>query len=247
MFKGARYLKTHMNGGKKRKPCSRRPKQRRYAVTEVDRLSRHKKQTDLLETVPKCRMEGHKLGWKLEVVYLGTLLQGDGGCGRDVQRRLTLAGVKFNELMWLWHDSSVSQLLKMRICQSNVLSTVVWGSEAWLLTDTVMQKLDGWNSHCISLVTGKSAHDEASPRKQSMSLPCIIQFRRMVWLGHLLRSPDGCLERRALLRYAELARRKIVVEPGDFLMDAPAHSDNDMMIGLAGGTGTQDEKEAARR
>ena len=247
MFKGARYLKTHMNGGKKRKPCSRRPKIRRYAGTEVDRLCRHKKQEELLKNVPKCRMDGQELGWKLTALYLGSLLQGDGGCDRDVQRRLTLARIKFNELMYLWHDSSVSQLLKMRIYQSNVLSTVVWGSESWLLTKTVMQKLNGWNSRCVSLITGKSAHDEASPRKQSMSLPGIIQFRRMVWLGHLLRCPDGCLERRALLRYAELRRRKIVVEPGDFLMDAPAHSDNDMLIGLAGGTGTQDEREAARR
>jgi hypothetical protein len=64
-----------MNGGRKWKPCNRRPKQRKYAGTEVDRLCRNKKsEVELLETVPKCNMEGKELGYKLECVYLGTIL-----------------------------------------------------------------------------------------------------------------------------------------------------------------------------
>jgi hypothetical protein len=69
----------------------------------------------------------------------------------------------------------------------------------------------------------------------------------MVWLGHLLLSGDGCLERRAVLRYAELVRRKVVKEVGDIMDDAPAHNNNDQLIGLAGGTGTEEEREAARK
>ena len=153
-------------------------------------------------------------------------------------RRLALARVKYNELMSLWHDCNISMDLKMRIYESNVLSSVVWGSEGWLLTETIEKKLNGWNIRCLSLITGKSAREEASPRTQSMSLPCIIRFRRMVWLGQLLRSVEGCKERQAVLRYAELVRRKVVREAGDILMDAPAHSNNDQLIGLAGGTGT---------
>jgi hypothetical protein len=201
-------------------------------------LCRHKKQAELLETVPKCSMEGKELGYKLECDYVGTLLQGDGGCDKDVARRLALARVKYNELMSLWHDCKISMDLKMRIYESNVLSSVVWGSEGWLLTETIEKKLNGWNSRCLSLITGKTTREEASPRTQSMCLPGIIRFRRMVWLGHLLRSAEGCLERRAVLRYAELVRRKVVREAGDILMDAPAHSNNDQLIGLAGGTGT---------
>ena len=73
-------MKTHMNGGKKLKPCNRRPKQRKYASTEVDRMCRNKKQEELLKTVPVCSMEGKKLAYKLECEYLGTMMQGDGGC-----------------------------------------------------------------------------------------------------------------------------------------------------------------------
>ena len=102
-------------------------------------------------------MQGKELGYKLECDYLGTLLQGDGGCDKDVARRLALARVKYNELMSLWHDCKISMDLKMRIYESNVLSIVVWGSEGWLLTETIEKKLNGWNSHCLSLITSKTA------------------------------------------------------------------------------------------
>jgi hypothetical protein len=58
---------------------------------------------------------------------------------------------------------------------------------------------------------------------------------------------QGCLERRVVLRYAELVRRKVVKEAGDILMDAPLHSNNDQLIGLVGGAGTAEEREVARK
>ena len=38
MFTGVGYLKTHRHGGRKRKPCRQRPKQRQYKGTQVDRV-----------------------------------------------------------------------------------------------------------------------------------------------------------------------------------------------------------------
>jgi hypothetical protein len=149
--------------------------------------------------------------------------------------------------MWLWHDSKVSMDLKMRIYESNVLFNVVWGSEGWLITETIEKKLNECSSRCLSLITGTIAREEASPRTQSMYLPRIIRVRRMVWLGHLLRGVEGCLERRVMMRYAELVRQKIVKELDDTLMDAPAHSNKDQLIGLAGGAGTAEEREVARK
>ena len=107
MFTGARYLKRHMNGGRKRKP-------------------KYKKQSELHGTVPKCSMKGTELGYKLECEYLGMMLQGDGGCDKNVTQRLALARVEYNELMWLWHGCKVTMDSKMRIYNSNVLFGVVW-------------------------------------------------------------------------------------------------------------------------
>ena len=106
-------------------------------------MCRNKKHAKLLETVPKCSMEGKELGYKLECEYLGTILHGDGGCDKDVTWRLALARVKYNELMWLWHDCKDSTGLKIRIYESNVLSSIVWGLEGWFLTKTIEKKLNG--------------------------------------------------------------------------------------------------------
>jgi hypothetical protein len=69
---------------------------------------------------------------------------------------------------------------------SNVISTVVWGAEGWLLTDKIQTQLNGWNSRRVSNITDKTLHDGASVRKQSMCLPDIVRYRRMVWLGRRL-------------------------------------------------------------
>jgi hypothetical protein len=54
-----------------------------------------------------------------------------------VTRWLALAPVKYDELVWSWHDCTITMDLKMRIHENNVLSSEtsgVWGSEGWLLT-----------------------------------------------------------------------------------------------------------------
>ena len=50
-----------------------------------------------------------------------------------------------------------------------------------------------------------------------------------------------------MLRYNELRMRGVVDVDGDIMMDAPAHSNNDQLIGLAGGSGSEEEREAARK
>ena len=48
------------------------------------------------------------------------------------------------------------------------------------------------------------------------------------------------------MRYAELVRRKVVKEVGDILDDASAHSNNNQVIGLAGGMGTEEGSHVER-
>ena len=69
----------------------------------------------------------------------------------------------------------------------------------------------------------------------------------MVWLGHILRSPGRCLERQAVRRYNELRLRGYVDLEGDILMDAPAHNNNDQLVGLSSGSDSETEREVARK
>ena len=185
-YKSVGALKSHRDGGKKKKRCWKRPKQRSYKNTEVDRIVKASKRAALLKDLPQCQLEGVSLKHKMQLEYLGHMLQGDGGCDVDVARRTAMARRSFNELYWMWGETQLPLQLKLRIFDSNILTRVIWGSEGWLLTDAVIRQLNGWCSRCLSRITGKTPREEASARTQTMCLPGLIRYRRMKWLGHLL-------------------------------------------------------------
>jgi hypothetical protein len=206
-------LKTHRDGGRKRKPCRQRPKQRQYKGTQVDRVYRTSGKTreDARRTAT-----GHARGDTAEIQDASGVPRAHvprrrrfGGSDVDVTRRTTIARRRFHELTWLWRDDQIGEALKISIYQSDVLSVVLWGAEGWLLTDDIQKQLNGWNNRCLSRITGRSPREEASPRTQCMCVPGSVRYRRMVWLGHILRSPGGCMERRAVLRNNELRMREM--------------------------------------
>jgi hypothetical protein len=159
MGKSLRILQSHLQNnrcieiasrrGQEEKACWKRPKLRSYKNTEVDRIVKANKRVALLKNLPKCQLEGSDgkrtdLQHKLHLEYLGHMLQGDGGCNVDVDRRTAMARRTFNELYSLWGGKQLPLALKLRIFNSNVLTRVVWGSEGWLLTEAVIRKLNGW-------------------------------------------------------------------------------------------------------
>ena len=245
MYASSGYLVEHRKRVGKR-ACSMKPKIRSYVGTQVDKMVQNKKREELLKNVSKCQLEGADLKYKIKVEYLGTMWQGDGGCDVDVDRRTTMARQTYNQLWFFWSDAKFSRSLKMQIFEANVLSRVVWGAEGWLLTESIQAKLNGWCSRCLAPITGQTPHAEASERKQSMSVVGIIRYRRLVYVGHVLRDDPGSLTRKWLLRYAELERRGVINEPGDILMDVPASTANGDLVDMAGGFGTAEHREKQR-
>ena len=94
----------------------------------------------------------------------------------------------------------------MRVYENNVISTVVWGAGGWLLTKKIQAQLNIWNTRCVSNITGKTPHGEASVRKQSMEyVPtghCVIQTYGVAWTysalsGEVLGEASGSTIQRA--------------------------------------------------
>eukprot|EP01047_Picozoa_sp_COSAG01_P104344 COSAG01_NODE_33680_length_560_cov_1.399132_1_plen_122_part_01 len=111
---------------------------RSYKGTEVDRLVQKRKRAQLLDQAQKVLLEGVQLNNVIEAEYLGTMIQGDGESDADVNRRLGIARQSFNRMKWLWRSKELSESLKLRLFCVHVLSTVVWGHEAWSVVGVVV-------------------------------------------------------------------------------------------------------------
>ena len=112
----------------------------------------------------------------------------------------------------------------MRLYISSVCSILTYGSEAWNLTKEVRRKLNGVNSRMVSIITGKTPHEEASDGTRSFDLVRAVRARRLSWLGHILRMDQDRLLVKAVKHLYEDGNE------GDILMDAPTTSSWDELL-----------------
>ena len=101
---------------------------------------------------------------------------------------------------------------------TGVCSRLTYGSEAWLLDEVTVRKLNGANSRILHRITGKSIREEASADSRTFDLVRWIRARRAQWLGHILRmQPDRMIHKAVKILHENRA-------VGDLLMDAPDYS-----------------------
>ena len=132
--------------------------------------------------------EGAKLKNVFRFKYLGSIFAADGDQRYDVRRRIGLAMARMGKLTHVF-NSEVSFGLKMRVYKCAVCSLFTYGSEAWNLDVATVAAINGANAACLSRITGRSRHVEASSRTRTYDLIRDIRKRRYEWLGHILRMP----------------------------------------------------------
>ena len=134
----------------------------------------------------------------------------------DVRRRITMVRQRFGKLRHTWSDKLLHKNLRIRLYKATVCSILTYGSEAWYLDAAVCRALNGANSQMMSIITGQTAHQEASAKTRSFDLVMWIRARRLQWLGHILRTMGT---ERSLKRAAFIMLKH--PREGDLMMDAP--------------------------
>ena len=91
----------------------------------------------------------------------------------------------------------------------------MYGSEAWMMTQDVRRAINGANSRMVTVITGRSPHEEAKEGTRSFDLVRAIRAGRLAWLGHILRmSPTRMLAQAVTHMHNNRSE-------GDILSDAP--------------------------
>jgi hypothetical protein len=76
-----------------------------------------------------------------QITYLGSIVCKDGGAREDIQSRVSKARNIFRTMNNIWKSQQYSKHTKLRLYQSCVLSTLLYGSECLRMTENDLRKL----------------------------------------------------------------------------------------------------------
>lgn len=221
-YKRHQDLKSHLTRGCKCAPRSKVGGKAEAAVKKAKMARVHSEEQHVT-------LHGKPLQNSFNFKYLGFIYQADGKWEHAVRTRMALARARFGKMHNLWNSSMLTLEIKLQLYACAVVSVLVYGCEAWWLTDSMLRALNGWNARCLSIITGRNIREEAT--EPSYHLVNRIRTRRLRWLGHVLRESEGHLVRQVLTKY--IADKLNDYPAGSILMDAPIHVSLDELVELA--------------
>ena len=74
--------------------------------------------------------------------YLGSYLSRTGNCDKEFMIRIGKAASVFGRLVNIWKSKNISLAVKIRLYESLVISTLLYGAESWPQSVTQMKKLE---------------------------------------------------------------------------------------------------------
>jgi len=87
------------------------------------------------------RVNGEDLPTTEERTCLGSIVRHDGGAGNDISSHLNKARNAFRMLNNIWRSQQYSIKTKLRLNQSCVFFTLLYGSECWRMTVSSLTKI----------------------------------------------------------------------------------------------------------
>ena len=136
-------------------------------------------------------------------VYLGSIIDAQGGTDRDVKARIGKARAAFVTLKNIWRAKDIKTSTKLRIFNSNVKSILLYGCETWRTTKTMQQKIQTFINTCLRHIFNirwpeKIRNEELWEKAGQEPVVKQILRRKWGWIGHTLRKPASSTTRQAL-------------------------------------------------
>ena len=136
-------------------------------------------------------------------VYLGSVVDHQGGTDRDVTARIGKARAAFVMLKNIWASGGISMRTKLRIFNSNVKSVLLYGCETWRTTQTMQRKIQTFFNTCLRRIykiqwQEKIRNEDLWERAGQEPVAKQILRRKWGWMGHTLRKPTSSTTRQAL-------------------------------------------------
>lgn len=145
--------------------------------------------------------------------YLGSIIDGKGGSSNDIMNRINNAKRSYGALSPVWNSTYISRKTKIKIFNSNVKTTLLYGCETWNTNSRDLNALQVFTNRCLRRIlkifwpSTISNNDLWMTTGQS-SIASEILRRKWNWIGHTLRKPQEDLARAALEWNPQGSRRR---------------------------------------
>ena len=111
--------------------------------------------TKIHKAVGCVELSGVQLKNSFNFRCLGFVYQATGHWRQAVEVRIAMARTRFRTMYHIWDSKILSLEVKIQVYNSAVIFFLVYGCEAWWLVELMMRLLNGWNSRCLHLMTGR--------------------------------------------------------------------------------------------
>ena len=158
---------------------------------------------------PEIHVEGEKLEAVKNFKYLGSIVSDNNTMDAEIAARLVRANSAFNKLTKrLWRKSGIRLMTKIAVYKAAVLSSLLYGSEAWTLPRRLVKKVEKFHLTSLRKIAGirwyhKVPNFQVLERCQIMSINSILDQNKLRWVGHVMRMDDCRIPKRML--YGRLA------------------------------------------
>ena len=123
-------------------PATHAGKKRYASATLCSRLAwrwaRRRLSWWLWTSLSPIQVNGEYLPTTEEFTYLGSIVRYDGGAGNDIGSRTNKTRNAFRMLNNVWRSQQYSIKTKLKLYQSCVVFTLLYGSECWKMTQRVI-------------------------------------------------------------------------------------------------------------
>ena len=159
---------------------------------------------------PDIYVEGNKLKAVNTFKYLGSIVSDNNSMDAEIDARLVKAISAYNKLTKrLWRKSGIRLMTKIAVYKAAVLSSLLYGSEAWTLPRRLVRKLEKFHLSSLRKIAGirwyhKVPNFQVLEKCKIMSINSMLGQNKLRWVGHVTRMDDHRIPKR--LMYGRLAR-----------------------------------------
>ncbi|XP_075316757.1 uncharacterized protein LOC142376932 [Odontesthes bonariensis] len=146
-------------------------------------------------------------------VYLGSVVDRQGGTDGDVTARIGKARAAFIMLRNVWASKVIRIATKLRIFNSNVKSVLLYGSETRRTTKATQHRIQTFINTCLRRIfkikwSDKISNLELWDRAGQNPVGSQILKRKWSWIGHTLRKTPSSITNQALTWNPQGKRRR---------------------------------------